>query len=98
MKQKLNKTLIKSLQPMGGISFKDERYIKTGTGYIACIRIYQYPENVDDFWLSSILLEHEAITTIDVSTQDRNSSVENLRGIIKELENQHATEKEPIQI
>ena len=98
MKQKPNKTLIKNLQPMGGISFKDERYIKTGTGYIACIRIYQYPENVDDFWLSSILLEHEAITTIDVSTQDRNSSVENLRGIIKELENQHATEKDPIQI
>ncbi|MDK2802783.1 MAG: ATP-binding protein [Oscillospiraceae bacterium] len=98
MKTKLNKNLIKSIQPMGGISFKDEKYSSSGTGYIACIRIYQYPESVDDFWLSQILLEHDCITTIDINTQDRTSCIENLRRSIKELEGRLSVEKDPIEI
>ena len=41
--------LMEKIQPSGGITFKDVRYITTGSGYEGCIHIYQFPEDIDTF-------------------------------------------------
>ena len=41
MEYTVDKELIKRIQPQGGISFDNESYIRTGTGYEACIHVYK---------------------------------------------------------
>lgn len=42
---------IKKIQPLGGISFKDESTVKTGDAYETCLHIMNYPSSVNDFGL-----------------------------------------------
>ena len=36
--------LLNEIKPAGGITFKDVKYITTGSGYEGCIHIYKFPE------------------------------------------------------
>ncbi|MGG3718826.1 VirB4 family type IV secretion system protein [Bacillus sp. LJBS17] len=56
-------------QPMGGISFKDEFFNRTGDGYVACLHVYRYPENFSPYWLNKLTSIHNTIVTIDTYTQ-----------------------------
>ncbi|QWQ49750.1 ATPase (plasmid) [Bacillus velezensis] len=56
-------------QPMGGISFKDEFFNRTGDGYVACLHVYRYPENFRPYWLNKLTSIHNTIVTIDTYTQ-----------------------------
>ena len=76
--------LITRIQPQGGILFKDEQYIKTGTGYVAILNVFEYPNDVNDFWLSNITNISNTIATVDVSSADVNAVKKNLNKSITE--------------
>ena len=38
--------LLERIQPQGGISFLDPKYISSGSGYEACLHIYEYPKKI----------------------------------------------------
>lgn len=76
--------LLKRIQPYGGITFKDTRYITSGGGYEACIHVYQFPGNVDDFWLGNLCNIANTIVTIDLSTDDVIEVKKNLNKSLKE--------------
>ncbi|MBO3371676.1 DUF87 domain-containing protein [Clostridium perfringens] len=71
-KLEYNPYLIDKIQPCGGIIFKDN-YIKKGDGYEACINIYDYPSEVDHFWLKGLIKElDDTVITVDVGTANIN--------------------------
>lgn len=78
--------LIQKIQPHGGISFYDEKYIKTGMGCEACIHIFQYPDEIDTHWMSNILNINDSIAIIDISTEDM---IEVKRNINKSMSEQN---------
>ena len=57
--------LIGTIQPQGGISFADPRFIKKGDGYEACIHVYRYPKEVHTSWLTVLTSIQDAIVTIE---------------------------------
>ncbi|MCY8151976.1 MULTISPECIES: VirB4 family type IV secretion system protein [Bacillus subtilis group] len=61
--------LVYATQPMGGISFKDEFFNRTGDGYTACLHVYRYPDNFTPYWLNKLTSIHNTIVTIDTYTQ-----------------------------
>lgn len=65
-----DKELMEVIQPQGGITFKDESYIHTGTSYEACIRIIEYPSLLSEHWLANICNIPNTIATLDISTED----------------------------
>ncbi len=86
--------LLKEIQPQGGISFKDERYIKTGDGYEACIYIYSYPKFLDSHWLNPVININNAIVTVDISTDNMIEVRKNINKSMKEQTLRYATSKE----
>lgn len=78
--------LISRIQPRGGITFKDDKYISTGTGYEACIHIYDYKINISDYWLNPILNIDNVISVMDVSTENTDTVNKNLNKSMDEQE------------
>lgn len=62
--------LIEQIQPQGGITFNDERYIQTGNSYECCLHIYELPEKVNDNWLKELTDIKDTVVTIDISSHD----------------------------
>lgn len=46
-----NLELLSKIQPRGGVNYKNDFYVRKGTGYETCITIYETPTDVEDFWL-----------------------------------------------
>lgn len=40
---KIDYELVERIAPIGGITFKDEKYVSSGNAYSACIHVYSYP-------------------------------------------------------
>lgn len=70
--------LIERIQPAGGISFSDEKYVSTGTGYEACIHIFSYKKKISDHWLKSLTDIENTIVTLDVKTNNIDEVKRNL--------------------
>ena len=70
--------LIERIQPAGGISFSDEKYVSTGTGYEACIHIFSYKKKISDHWLKSLTDIENTIVTLDVKTDNIDEVKRNL--------------------
>ena len=49
-----------------------ESYSRTGTGYEACVHIYDYPEVLDDYWLTNPCNQENTIVTISIHNEDQN--------------------------
>lgn len=81
--------LISRIQPRGGISFKDERYISTGTGYEACVHIYDYKINISDYWLNPILNIDNVISVMDISTENTDVVNKNMNKSLDEQESRY---------
>ena len=79
-----NPYLLSAIQPQGNISFKDERLIKTGTGYQACIHVYDYATRVSFNWLSDITLFEDTITTVDITTSNKSQTLYNINRSMEE--------------
>lgn len=65
-----NPYLLQAIQPMGGIKFSNDDYIRTGDGYVTCLYVYGYPKIVDRHWLNTLCNNRGTVTTIDVTTVD----------------------------
>jgi len=68
----IDRELFKSIQPQGGISFKDEKYVKTGDGYETCIHIYAYPKMLDENWLATIMNLNNVVASAHIASEDMN--------------------------
>ena len=93
-KQLLNDGEVKSYAPdidfisristRGGINFDDVKYVKSGTGYEACITLHGYPKEVNDFWLSHISAYKDTVFCMDISSSDKAQVNQNLRKSLDE--------------
>lgn len=86
--------LYEHIQPLGGITFRDESVVKTGDGYETCLHVVSYPKEPDDFWLSKVANIPNSVTTIDISTKDINVVKKNINRSMKEQNTRyrHATD------
>ena len=82
--------LIEKIQPQGGITFKDERYIECGGGYEACIHIYEFPKKIDTFWLSKLCAQKDTVATVDISTDNVIEVKKNINRSMKEQQYRYA--------
>lgn len=76
--------VLKAIQPKGGISFRDEKIIKTGDGYECCIHVYDYPPSLYRYWLSTLCNINNIVTVIDISTDDIVQVKKNINKSMKE--------------
>lgn len=83
-KQTLDTGLLTRIQPQGGVSFVDPRYILTGDGYEVCLHIYGYPDKLDDYWMAKVTNIHNTIVTVDLSTDDIITVKKNINRSMKE--------------
>lgn len=71
----------------GNISFPtDDRFIKTGTGYEACIYVYEYPETLERHWLCKLFNIDHAITSIHLAPKNMNEVKKNINKSLGEQE------------
>lgn len=78
--------LLERIQPQGGITFQDAKYVKTGGGYEACIHVYEFPRNLDDFWMSKFCNISNTVVTVDISTENIIEVKKNINRSMKEQE------------
>ena len=79
-----DKHLIAKIQPQGGITFGDEKLIKTGDGYEIILHIYKYPKYIDKFWLTQIVNIDNVVVTIDIETKDQQKVKQNINNSMSE--------------
>ena len=79
-----DKHLIAAIQPQGGITFSDEKLIKTGDGYEIVLHIYRYPKYIDKFWLTQIVNIDNVVVTIDIETKDQQKVKQNINNSMSE--------------
>ena len=78
-----NPYFFNKIQPVGGIKFNPRSIVK-GDGYEACLRIYDFPTSVDEFWLGKLIDIKDVTVTIDVETEDRSKALQSLNSAISE--------------
>lgn len=76
--------LVERIQPQGGITFMDAKYISTGAGYEACLHIFEYPKALDDYWLAHVCNINNTVTFVDIATDDVISIKKNINKSMKE--------------
>lgn len=82
--------LIYEIQPQGGLDFsKHSKYIETGDGYETCIHVYEYPENLDDNWLNSVMNLDGVLAIMDVATENKMTVKQNINRSIQEQESRY---------
>lgn len=82
----IDSELLMYIQPRGGISFKDEKIIKTGDGYEVCIHVYAISSDYKLYWLKDLTNIQNVMTTIDIATADINEIKKNISKSIDENE------------
>lgn len=83
-KNDIDREFLALIGPEGNVSTRDERFIKTGDGYIVAHRIHKYPHDVSDHWLKQIVSFEDVITTIDIYTEDKEKCIANINKSYKE--------------
>lgn len=78
-----DEALLQKIAPIGNLKHY-EAYSRTGTGYEACVHIFDFPNTLDDFWLSDICNFPNTIVTIGVATMDQIQVKKNLNRAIEE--------------
>ena len=76
--------LLNEIKPAGGITFKDVKYITTGSGYEGCIHIYKFPENIDTYWMAKVCNINGTVALVDISTDNMSEVKKNLNKSMKE--------------
>ena len=74
--------LLEQIQPSGGITFQDTRYVETGTGYETCI--HDFPQKLDDFWMAKVCNINNTVVTVDISTDNVMEVQKNINRSMKE--------------
>lgn len=76
--------LLNEIKPAGGITFKDVKYITTGSGYEGCIHIYKFPENIDTYWMAKVCNINGTVALVDISTDNMSEVKKNINKSMKE--------------
>lgn len=76
--------LLEKIQPQGGITFRDVKYIQTGAGYEVCLHIYEFPEKIEDYWLAKVCNINGTVVTVDISTDNIIEVKKNINKSLKE--------------
>lgn len=85
--------LLEKIQPQGGISFLDSRYIVTGSGYETCLHVYEYPKTLDDYWLARLCNINNTVSLMDISTDDIISVKKNINKSMREQQYRYEAAK-----
>lgn len=75
--------LLREIAPIGNVKHYDA-FSRTGTGYEACIHVFDFPSMLNDFWLQSICTYSNTIATISIETLDQVEVQKNLNKGIDE--------------
>lgn len=94
-KKEYNPYLLTEVQPQGGIKF-DEKIIKKGDGYESVISIYDYPNQVTEFWMERLMSIKDVIITIDIGTSNKSKVLKQIERSLVEQENRYYTDKSPV--
>ncbi|WP_287971673.1 VirB4 family type IV secretion system protein [Blautia sp.] len=76
--------LLEQIQPNGGVTFKHEDYILTGTGYQTCIHVYAYPKSLPNHWIATLMNIPNTICVADFETLDTQDVKRNLSRSMEE--------------
>ena len=76
--------LLNEIKPAGGITFKDVKYITTGSGYEGCIHIYKFPENIDTYWMAKVCNINGTDALVDITTDNKSEVKKNLNKSMNE--------------
>ena len=87
-KYNYNPYFLSRVQPQGGINFEDN-IIKKGDGYEVVIHLYDYPNEVEEFWLNAIMNIRNTISTIDIGLEEKGEALKKLGKSIKEQESRY---------
>lgn len=85
-KELYNPVLVSKIQPQGNLKLDDERYIKTGDGYVSCIMVYAYPPQAGDFWLTRLMNIDGVYSVLDVATEQSRDAQDEIVKSLTELE------------
>lgn len=80
----INKTFLASIAPEGGITFREDRYVKTGSGFEACIHLIDTPVNVGQYWLADIINRDDTVVVMDVVSENRAVTLKRLKKAMSE--------------
>lgn len=80
-----NPYLMKEICPKGNITFSHENYIKTGSGYEACVYVYGFPRFVSPHWLHTITNNYYTVSVIDVHSVGKKETTDSLNKGIAEI-------------
>ncbi|HCM90576.1 MULTISPECIES: VirB4 family type IV secretion system protein [Vagococcus] len=76
---------IEKVQTKGGLKF-GERHISTGDGYVSCIAVYEFAEDVNSRWLIDIMGITDTVATLDIATADKEDLLKKINTSIGELD------------
>lgn len=83
---------IERIQPQGGLRF-DERYVKGGDGYYACLHVYRFPRNVPPFWLTNLTENINTITRMDLATANKEEVISAVNRTLHEFSDRMENER-----
>ena len=76
--------LIAKTQPQANIQF-NSTYTRVGTGYMACLHVYRYPnKGLTDFWLNPLINSKNVISVVSIGTEDKHKIQRSLQNSIDE--------------
>ena len=75
--EEYNPYLLTKIQPSGGIKF-DERVIQKGDGYETVLHLYDYKQQVNEFWLAQLTNITNSIVSIDISTENKKTALKKI--------------------
>jgi len=87
---------IQKIQPKGGIRF-GEKYVFTGDGYIGCLHIYSFAEDVSELWLTAIMNNENTVATFDVATSNKEEIIRDINRSIGELRDRAETARTSVE-
>ena len=87
--------MMDEVAPQGGLKFKENKVV-AGDGYYACLHIKGAPTRPGQFWLSQLVGNNYTITTMDISTADKDEVVKNYNRSMNELAEQMMTERRQV--
>lgn len=93
VKYDYNPYFISKVQSQGGINF-EENIIKKGDGYEACIHLYDYPTEVEEFWLETIMNIKNTIVTLDIGEEEKRTAVKGIEKSLKEQDSRFSSARE----
>ncbi|WP_225353730.1 VirB4 family type IV secretion system protein [Lacticaseibacillus sharpeae] len=87
-REMVNEGFVADTQPDGGISTKNDQYLKTGALYSTCVHVYDIPSQFSDFWLMKFTRIPDVTVVVDTVQRNNTNYQENITKAVDELTRQ----------